>query len=221
MRHMRSFDKNEAKQYIDRLLKKHKITVVAWSATSCGWALVKKREIKIPQPTNVDRFGVCLHEIFHIIGRKGSKSFEQEFYCDEYALNTLIDLGFETEAWIRRMKWHSLSRIAMAHNRGLNHSGINQDIRTFFSEVDFNKWIGNKVFVQCDKTNELGYTISLTANISKDEIERQLNRQGLILDKSFADDSTNGLWIVKANGDKYGVEYGNLSEIINRYQLTL
>jgi len=144
---MQPFNKKDAKQYITKLLKKHKIEVYDWSATSCGRAKIKQKKIKIPEPTNVDRFAVCLHEIFHIIGRKGSKSFEKEFYCDMYAKNILIELGYETAAWDKRTKWHILSRIAMAHNRGLNHSNINSEIREFFSEIDFTKWIGKKVFV--------------------------------------------------------------------------
>lgn len=144
---MTTFNKKDAEQYINKLLKKHKIEVYGWSATSCGRANIKKRMIKIPKPTNIDRFAVCLHEIFHIIGRKGSKKFEKEFYCDMYARKILLELGYDVTAWDKRTKWHVLSRIAMAHNRGLKHSAINAEIRGFFSEVDFSKWVGKKVFV--------------------------------------------------------------------------
>lgn len=219
---MSTFNKKDAKQYIDKLLKKHKIEVYGWSVTSSGRAKVKKRMVKIPQPTNVDRFAVCLHEIFHIIGRKGSKSFEKEFYCDMYARKILVELGYETEAWDKRIKWHVLSRIAMAHNRGLNHAGIKSEIREFFPEIDFTKWIGKKVFVGHKYFKSMDPAdIELTAALSKVEVEMLLNRKGLTMEKSQADDSTYGKWIVAANGEKYGDEFNNLAEIISFHKLEL
>lgn len=218
------FNKKDAEQYISKLLKKHKIAVYGWSTTSCGRANVKGKMIKIPKPTNIDRFAVCLHEIFHVIGRKGSKSFEKEFYCDMYARERLIELGYDTIAWDKRTKWHVLSRIAMAHNRGLSHSNINADIRAFFSEIDFTKWIGNKIFVghKYSKTIDPN-DIEFTQAISKDDVESLLNRKGMMLEKSQADDSTYGNWLVKANGfgiNHYG-EFENLSEIVRHYKLAI
>ncbi len=215
------FDKQFATSYINKLLTKHKIEAYKWSATSSGHALVKKRKIKIPAPTNIDRFAVCLHEIFHVIGRKGSKSFEKEFYCDMYARNILIELGYETEAWDKRTKWHILSRIAMAHNRGLHHNKINSEIRLFFKEIDFTKWVGKKVFVghaYYKSTNP--NDIEFTQAISKDDVESLLNRKGLMLEKSEADDSTYGNWLVKSNGQSEA-EFENLSQIINNYKLAI
>jgi hypothetical protein len=217
---MKQFDKKEAEKYINKLLKKHKIEVYGWSVTSSGRAIKKKRKIKIPKPTNLDRFAVCLHEIFHVIGRKGSKSFEKEFYCDMYARTTIIELGYDTEAWDKRTKWHVLSRIAMAHNRGLNHAGINQEIRDFFPEIDFATWIGKKVFVGHKYYKSLDPAdIELTAALSKDEIVMLLGRKGLMMEKSDRDDSTYGHYIVQGNG---GAEYGEfetLSQVIHRYKL--
>ena len=219
---MSTFNKKDAKQYITKLLKKHKIEVYGWSVTSCGRARVKQKKIKIPEPTNVDRFAVCLHEIFHIIGRKGSKSFEKEFYCDLYARNILIELGYETAAWEKRMKWHVLSRIAMAHNRGLNHAGIKPEIREFFPEIDFTKWIGKKVFVGHKYFKSIDPAdIELTAALSKVEVEMLLNRKGLTLEKSQSDDSTYGKWMVAGNGEKYGDSFDNLAEIISFHKLEL
>lgn len=221
---MQTFNKKDAEQYITKLLKKHKIEVYAWSSTSCGRAKVKKRMIKIPKPTNVDRFAVCLHEIHHVISRKGSKSFEKEFYCDMYARNILIELGYDVAAWNKRTKWHILSRIAMAHNRGLNHVGINNEIREFFNEVDFTKWIGKKVFVghKYYKSTDPN-DIEFTQSISKNDVEALLNRRGMVLEKSEADDSTYGNWFVKANG--FGVnhrdEFENLSQIVRHYKLAI
>lgn len=216
------FDKKFAEQYINNLMKKHKITVYAWSSSSCGKAQYKSRKIKIPKPTNIDRFAVCLHEIKHIIdGRKG-KSFEREFACDMYARSILIEFGYEFDAWDKRTKWHILSRIAMSHNRGLNHNGIGADIREFFKDIDFTKWIGNKVFVGYEyykSTNPAD--IKLTPTLSKDDVVMLLNRKGMMLDKSDRDDSTYGRWIVSSNGDGYGSDFGSLPEIVQRYQLAI
>lgn len=219
---MITFNKKDAEQYINKLLKKHKIEVYGWSATSCGRAAIKSRKIKIPKPTNVDRFAVCLHEIFHIIGRKGSKSFEKEFYCDMYARGILIELGYDVSAWDKRTKWHILSRIAMAHNRGLNHNSINSEIRAFFKEIDFNKWIGMKVFVgrkYWDSVNpdDIEYSVAM----NKNDVEMLLNRKGLMIEKSEYDDSTYGHWLVFGNEQNYKMEFENLSEIINHYKLAI
>ena len=200
--------------------KKHKIKVYKTSVTSSGHAFYKTRKIKVPVPTNLDRFAVCLHEIKHIIDGNGKSRFEEEFKCDMFARNILIELGYSTTDWDRRTRWHVLSRIAMAHNRGLNHSKINSEIRTFFNEIDFTKWIGNKVFVgsKYSKSNNPD-DIEFTPSMSKSEIEVRLNRKGLMLDKSQRDDSTYNKWIVSSNGDSFGQDFDNLSEIVLFYHL--
>jgi hypothetical protein len=217
----KQFSKQEATDYINKLLTKHKITVYAWSATSCGRAKVKKRQIKIPKPTNIDRFAVCLHEIFHIIGRKGSKSYEKEFHCDMYARNTLIKLGYDVTEWDKRTKWHVLSRVAMAHNRGLNHANLNAEVRAFFPEVDFTKWIGNKVFVGHKYSKSLDpKDIQLTPALSMNEVKEQLEVMGKRMEKSQTDDSTYGNLIVYGPGWKREGEFDNLSEVVAHYKLT-
>lgn len=156
------FNQQKAEQHLDALLKQHGIKVEKWMTTSCGRANWNDRTIKIPKPTNTDRFCVCMHEIKHIIdGDKGLR-FVQEFACDKYAMEQARMLGFDgTDKWIRRMNWHALSRIAMAHNRGLAHSKIPGEIRSWFQMVDFSLWIGRKVWVGWDKNAECGYSISL------------------------------------------------------------
>lgn len=214
------FDKQFAEQYINKLLKKHKITVYAWSSTSCGRARIKSKMIKIPKPTNVDRFGVCLHEIFHIIGRKGSKSFEKEFYCDMYARRIIAELEYDTTDWDKRTKWHILSRIAMAHNRGLNHEKINSEIRDFFKEIDLNKWIGNKVFVGYKYQETLNPNdIKLTMSKTKKEVELFLNENGLSLEKSISDDSNYGMWKVKKLNEYHGLHFYNISDIVDYFKI--
>lgn len=219
------FNKEIAEQHLNKLLKQYKIKVVKWSTTSSGCAWVKKKEIKIPKPTNPDRFGVCCHEVKHIIdgdivNGKKAKRFEQEFACDMFAREqmVLIDTGGIAE-WDNRTNWHCLSRIAMAVNRGLNINKIGKEIREWFYDVDFEKWVGKKIFVQRSKANPKGYTIEYTVNLNKWEVEMLLNRKGLMIEKSDRDDSTYGNWIVRDNGEKYGSEFQNLSEIVRRYEL--
>jgi len=126
---MKNFDKAIAQAHLDQLLKEHNIKVTDYSVSSCGYAVWKTRSIKIPKPTNIDRFGVCMHEIKHIIdGKKGTR-FEQEFACDIYALEQIVKMGWDTLGWIKRTRWHSLSRIAMAVNRGYHPSKINDEIK--------------------------------------------------------------------------------------------
>lgn len=216
------FDKKFAQQYIDKLMKKHKIIAYKQSVTSSGHAMVKSRKIKIPKPTNVDRFAVCLHEIAHVIQRKGSKSFEKEFYCDKYALDILIQLGYETEKWIIRMKWHILSRIAMAHNRGLSHDKINSEIREFFNDIDFTTWAGKKVFVGIKYWhNPIPENVKLTKAMSVVEVELALKEMGLSFHKSDVDDSTYRSYVVWSDTDpNHGSPaFENLSDLIDHYKL--
>lgn len=213
------FDKKFAEKYINSLLKKYKIKVSSWSRTSCGYAEWKLKRIKIPKPTNIDRFGVCLHEIKHILDGNKGKRFEQEFYCDLYALNIIKELEYDHVQWEERMRWHSLSRIAMATNRGLNLDKIKPEIKKFFNEIDFSLWNNNNVFVHSNKENKVGYTIEYIIKLPKEEIIMLLNRKGMLLEKSETDDSTYGKWIVKSNGEKYGTEFDNLPAIVSHYEL--
>jgi|SRR6185503_16700995 len=217
------FNKQFAEQYINELLKKHKIKVYAWSSSSCGKAKYKSKLLKIPKPTNLDRFAVCLHEIKHIIDGKHGRSFDREFICDMYAKNILIELGYDVAEWDKRTKWHILSRIAMAHNRGLNHSNINMGIRQFFSEINFNKWVGKKVFVghKYYKSND-PKDIELSEKISFYDITHYLKELGLKIIKSEYDDSTYNHYIVSKIGEheKYGNEFESLREVIKHYNLS-
>jgi hypothetical protein len=218
------FTKQFAEQYINKLFKKHKIEIYKWSATSCGHAYKKTRKIKAPKPTNIDRFAVCLHEIFHVIGRKGSSKFEKEFYCDAYARGILVELGYDTTEWDKRTKWHVLSRIAMAHNRGLNHSKINSEIRAFFPEIDFNKWLNKKIFVGYKYSQTIDpKDIEIYENISLYDIEHYLKELGLKIIKSQYDDSTYNHYIVSeiADYEMYGEEFETLREVIKRYDLSV
>ena len=213
------FDKQFAEEYINSLLKKYRIKVCSWSRTSCGYAEWKSKRIKIPKPTDVDRFGVCLHEIKHILDGNKGKRFEQEFYCDLYALNIIKEFEYDHVQWEERMRWHSLSRIAMASNRGLSLDKIKPEIKEFFKEIDFSLWSNNNVFVHSNRENKLGYAIEYIIKLPKEEIIMLLNRKGMWLERSQRDDSTYGKWIVKSNGNAYGTEFDNLPSIVSHYEL--
>lgn len=219
MTELKRFDKKQAELHFNKLLKEHKIKVIGWSATSSGRAWKNKREIKVPKPTNIDRYAVCLHEIFHVISRKGSKSFEKEFYCDMYARSVLIEQGYCVIAWDKRIRWHVLSRIAMAHNRGLNHSNIKTEIRDFLSDIDFSLWIGKKVFVghKFYKSSNPD-DIEFTKDMSLDQVKNKLFETGYTIRKSMIDDSTYGTWVV-TDGDGCSGSFIRISEIIKHYKL--
>lgn len=144
------FDKKKAESHLRKLITKYRIKIRSYSVSSCGTAWWRTREIKIPKPTSIDRFCVCMHEVKHIMDGDAGKRFEQEFDCDMFALEQAHALGFDTTAWEKRVRWHSLSRIAMAMNRKLKASKIPQRITTYFSDIDFTEWEGRKVFVRKD-----------------------------------------------------------------------
>ncbi|MBH21761.1 MAG: hypothetical protein CML98_08335 [Rhodobiaceae bacterium] len=145
MKYKKRFNRKDAHQIIESLMNEHNIKLKKWSVTSCGRAYFKQREIKIPRPNNLDRFFVCLHEIKHIIDQRIKPSCLAEFRCDKYALDFCNDLGWKSEMVKARMDWHSLSRLAMATNRGLKE--IPLSIQIFYSYLDLNKWVGRKVYV--------------------------------------------------------------------------
>ncbi len=215
-----AFDRKLAEKHLNALLKKHKIGVRAWSTTSCGMAWIKKREIKIPVPTNEDRFGVCMHEICHIIDGNGKTRFEEEFWCDAFAREQMELLGFDIEEWDKRTNWHVLAAIAKAVNNGMSIKKIPAEILKWFSEVDFSTWVGNKVFVDCVSSSEYGYVIRLTRTLPRVEIEKQLAEEGLRLRKSHSDDSTYGMWEVVGNEKiKHYNQFSNLTQIVSHYNL--
>jgi hypothetical protein len=153
------FDQKEAELFLNKLIKQYNIKVTKRTKSSCGRANWNTSEIEIPNPTSIDRFGVCLHEIKHIIDGNKGKRYQQEFWCDLYSLNVLKQFNYDTINWESRMRWHVLSRVAMATNRGLKV--IDKEITSYFNDIDFTKWIGKKVFVSCDKNyNNLEISIN-------------------------------------------------------------
>lgn len=215
------FDQKKAEAYLQQELKWYGIKVIEWSKSSCGKAWYQTKKIKIPKPTDIDRFAVCMHEIKHIIDGRIKTTFEREFICDMYALDKIRELGFEdgAEEWIKRTKWHILHKIAKAFNRGLKIKNISKQIRDFFPEIDFNTWQFKSVYVGADK--EWNLNIILVNTLPREEVETLLGRKGMIMEKSQTDDSSYGKWMVKSNGEPYGTAFNNLTEIVTYYDLAL
>jgi hypothetical protein len=148
---IKNFDEKEATEIMNKYLNQYRIRVVQWSKSSCGFAFYKKDKdgywrIKVPKPTNADRFGVVMHEIYHCIDSFFTKpSYLQEFRCDKFALDRLQEMNLDTSIWEKRIRWHILSRVAMATNRG--HKNVAKEVKDFFPDIDFESWYGKKVFV--------------------------------------------------------------------------
>lgn len=146
------FDKQKAESRFQFHLKWYGIKIRKYRTTSCGRAYWNCKEIEVPHIINADTFGVCMHEIKHIIDGNKGKRYEQEFDCDMFARKEIIELGFDVSEWDKRMRWHSLSRIAMAVNRGLDIDKIPQRIKSYFSDIDFERWREQaSVFVSADR----------------------------------------------------------------------
>jgi hypothetical protein len=219
------FNKKNAEQYIDALLKQHNITVAKWSVASCGWANIKERCIKIPKPTNVDRFAVCLHEIKHIIDGNWGERFQLEFACDKFALDTLTELGYDTTEWYNTMKCHALSYIAKAHNKGTDLSKMNTEIRRFFEEVDFSKWVGKKVFFPYEYDKPLDpnsielRTPRKRTTLRGSKVEKLLKKKCLTMIRLICINNRCVRWLVQGGNSNQEMEFWNLQDIVDYYQL--
>ena len=156
---IKNYDEKEGTKIINWYIKKYRIKVIEWSKSSCGYAWFDRDKdgfhiMKIPKPTTSDRFGVCLHEIKHILDGDSGTRYLQEFRCDKFALDKLKEMGLDTTDWEKRMKWHVLSRVAMSTNRG--HKDVNNLIKQFYPTVNFEEWYGKKVFVWIDSPKGVG-----------------------------------------------------------------
>lgn len=215
----KTYNQEEAQKVLDYLVSWYKIKIHGYSVTSCGRAWWKSRKIKVPHPTNTDRFGVFLHEIKHIIDGKNGKRFEEEFACDKFALDHIEKLGYDPTEWKKRMRWHSLSRVAMATNRGLHSSKIPSHIKEYFSDIDFDSWNGKKVFVGVDSKYK-NITISIKAKYSFREIELLLAKQGFKIERSKIDDSSYGnLLVHKMFTGQVPSEFESLNDVVKHYEL--
>lgn len=151
---MQNFDKTLAENHLKSLLKNYKIKVHAWSATPCGWAKINSKSIKIPHPTNVERFCVGMHEIAHIINGKSGKLYEREYACEMFAIKQAELLSFDVSQYRERARRYVIMCIAKGYCRKLKLSSISKEIKNF-CKIDFSAWGNKKVFVQnCGDTKK-------------------------------------------------------------------
>lgn len=101
---------------INHKLRIYHIKVTKWRKTQSGAYYYGTRNIEIPKPTNVYNFGVCLHEIGHVICRHGiikknAKDFSEEnlidrrpnyiheYEAEQYAINELKKYHCDTHEY--------------------------------------------------------------------------------------------------------------------------
>lgn len=141
------FNTDIAENHLKKLLKQYKIKVVKWSVASCGRANWVNKTVKIPRPTDLDRFCVGMHEIKHIIDGYSGKLYQREYACEKFAIEQAELLGFdEIETYGERARRYIIMAIAKGHCRGLNLNKIEPEIKRFCN-IDFSEWEGKKVFV--------------------------------------------------------------------------
>ena len=141
------FNTDIAETHLKKLLKQYKIKVIKWSVSSCGRANWVNNTVKIPHPTDLDRFCVCMHEIKHIIDGGSGKLYQREYACEKFAIEQAELLGFnEIETYRERARRYIIMAIAKGHCRGLNLKNIEPEIKAF-CYIDFSEWEGKKVFV--------------------------------------------------------------------------
>lgn len=143
------FDKELAEQHLQKLLAQHRIKVRKWSASSCGRAWVSKKEVKIPHPTNIDRFCLAMHELGHVIkdaSKKKMKLYQSEFIAEMFAIEQAELLGFDCSDYKERARRYVIMNIAKGYCRKLNLGTIEQEVKDF-CQIDFKEWEGKKVFV--------------------------------------------------------------------------
>ncbi len=218
---------NEYLPILEQELRVNQIAVIKWRPSSSGCAHNgTKRTIECPRPTDEDRLHVGFHEIGHVV--KGHTSwgkkpqFIEEFECDMFAYALLAKYNITpTQEMLYRTEWHILMQLAKAHNRRLSHAKIPADIQQWIRErgYNINEWIGKKVFVDCDPKFKSKPTITKCPSLPLTEVRALLGRKGLMIEKSESDDSTYGHWIVRSNGERYGAEFYNLPEVIQKYKL--
>ncbi len=143
---MLKFDKTIAEAHLNKMLKQYNIKVVKWSVSSCGRAYPSFKQVKIPEPIDVGRFCVAMHEIKHVIDGIWGKLYQREFACEMFAIEQAESLGFDATMYKERARRYVIMNIAKGHARKLDLSKIEHNISEFCN-IDFSKWKHKKVFV--------------------------------------------------------------------------
>lgn len=136
------FDKDWAIDYINNELRINRISVSKWRKTDSGIAYIQDRKIEIPDPSTLNRFLICLHEITHITRfeiHKGMKVYEYEYDCEMNVINLAKQLGFDTSDYEHRAKGYITYCFAKAFNRNLNLEKANKEITDWLG-IKLKKW---------------------------------------------------------------------------------
>lgn len=148
------------KEILERELINSNITVKQWSNSSCGWADLKKREIKIPRPRDYDTLGVAFHEIGHIVlnHSTGKPRFVEEYEAEQFAIRKLKEYNQYNKKYEIRAIAYVLSKIAQAKNRRMDIDKVPQEIISW-TGLQKRKWKdAKKVWVRrgtCDKRSDI------------------------------------------------------------------
>lgn len=144
------------KSIIEQELINNNITLHSWSRSSCGWADIKNREIKIPKPLDYDRLGVCFHEIGHVVlnHSSGKPRYIEEYEAEKFAIEKLKQYNAYNKKYELRAIAYVLSKIAQAKNRRLNVDNIPAEIIAW-TGLQKRKWKkANKVWVSRGTVNK-------------------------------------------------------------------
>jgi hypothetical protein len=136
------FNTKWAKEYLNAELRFYNIKVSKWRTTDSGIAFIKERLVEIPEPTTLNRFLICLHEITHISRsevHKGMKVYEYEYDCEISVINKAKQLGFDTSDYEHRAKGYVTYCFAKAFNRNLNIDKANREV-TDWAGIDLIEW---------------------------------------------------------------------------------
>jgi len=131
-----------AKNYINEELRFYDIEVKKWRKNDSGLAYLEQRMVEIPEPTTLNRFLICLHEIFHIVRyeiHKSMKVYEYEYDCEMCVIKKAKKLGFDTKDYEHRAKGYITYCFAKAFNRNLNLNKANREITDWLG-INLKKW---------------------------------------------------------------------------------
>lgn len=210
------YDQDFANAFLKEMFKQYKIRTVIWHHKECGRASLSSRTIRIPYPIDSFNFGICLHEIKHIIDGDFGYKFQQEFECEVFALDILKGFGFSHWKYAKSANYYVLSHLAKQLRKGFNIDDLPIDVRLFYPEIDFSSWKGKTIRVYYNETSEYGYEIRLTSKLSKKIVTEKLDEMGLNLSQIA---EGNYFLITSQVDPNYKKFARDLKSIIAKYQL--
>ena len=154
-----TFDSVKAEKHLKMMLKQYRIKVRKWSVTASGRAYFTVNEVKIPKPTDIERFCVGMHEIKHCIDGHWGKLYQSEYACEMFAIEQAELLGFDITEYKERARRYVIMCISKGYCRKLNLTTLDEHIKDFCN-IDFSLWTNKKVFVSGWGTHKGELTIN-------------------------------------------------------------